>query len=240
MLFPIGDDNTTRRIMPVVTYTLIAVNILVFFLELSLGDSFIYGYSTVPREIMTGDDLVGIQTVPVGDKLTRIPQAPGPPIIYLTLFSSMFMHGGWGHLLGNMLYLWIFGDNVEDEMGHGRFIVFYLICGLLASFAHIASGPNSVVPSLGASGAIAGVLGGYLVLHPRNQVRVLISYFVTSLPAVLVIGFWFVLQLINGYGSIAATEQTSGTAWFAHIGGFVAGMALVFLFRRRPQRPAWT
>ncbi|MFN7621945.1 MAG: rhomboid family intramembrane serine protease, partial [Acidobacteriota bacterium] len=167
MLFPIGDDNSNRRIVPMVNYLLIGINLLVFFKQLTDPD-FTYGYSVVPAEITGGRDIVN--QVRVGR--TEFELLPGPTPIYLTLFTAMFMHGDWGHLLGNMLYLWIFGDNVEDRLGHARYLAFYLVCGLLASLTHIYLGPRSLIPSLGASGAIAGVLGAYLILYPRQSVRV--------------------------------------------------------------------
>ena len=164
-----------------------------------------------------------------------IPQAPGPVPIFLTVFSAMFMHGGFAHLFGNLLYLWIFGDNVEDALGGVKFLIFYLICGIVATFAQILTAPGSPVPSLGASGAIAGVLGGYLVMYPTRSVRVLFGFAIISLPALIVIGFWGVMQFMNGFGSIApGTEQgKGGVAYFAHIGGFLAGLILVSLFRNR-------
>ncbi|HZS47557.1 MAG TPA: rhomboid family intramembrane serine protease [Blastocatellia bacterium] len=244
MLFPIGDDNSQRTIVPWVTWGLIAVNVLVFLYESVQGESFVNGFSVIPYEITHGVDLVGTAKVLAGDHYEVIRQYPGPPIIYLTLLTSMFMHASWLHIGGNMLYLWIFGDNVEDAMGHGRFLIFYIICGLCADFSQIAVDPNSVVPNLGASGAIAGALGAYVVLYPTNRIRVIVPIFllfITTLPAVIVIGLWFVLQLISGYGAIATTQQSSGVAFMAHVGGFIAGALLVFVFRRkRPQPPpAW-
>jgi len=242
MLFPIGDDNSKRTRTPLVTWGLIAVNVLVFLYELSAGDAFINGFSVIPREIVTGTDLVGPSSVVIGDHLVRIIQTPGPPIIYLTLFTSMFMHAGFMHLGGNMLFLWVFGDNVEDEMGPIPFLIFYILCGLAADFAQIAIDPQSIIPNLGASGAIAGVLGAYIILDPRNRIRVLVLWYlitVVSVPAVIVIGLWFLTQLLNGVGSITATQQSSGVAFFAHIGGFVAGMVLVFLFRGKKKPPSW-
>ena len=230
-LMPIGDDNTGRRNQPYVTYALIAANIFVFFMLQGGGanDRFTYGYSVIPREILSGRDLVE----PVRTAIGVIPQQPGPNPIYLTLFSGMFMHGGLMHLGGNMLYLWIFGDNIEDAMGHVKFLIFYVLCGLLATFAHIFFDQGSYIPSLGASGAIAGVLGGYLLMFPSRSVRVLVGYIgIIRMPALIVIGFWAVLQFINGYGAIARTEQTGGgVAYMAHVGGFVAGFLLVSLFR---------
>jgi membrane associated rhomboid family serine protease len=229
MLMPIGDDNTGRNITPYVTYILMALNLFVFAF-LQPNTQFTYGYAVIPAEITNGGDLVqGVRT-PQG----IIPQAPGPQPIFLTILTAMFMHGGWAHLLGNMLYLWIFGDNVEDAMGHGKFLVFYLLCGALATLAHIVSGPNSLIPSLGASGAIAGVLGGYLLLFPTRSVRVLFGFFgIFLLPASLVIGGWIVMQLFSGVSGTYYTQQTGagGVAYWAHVGGALAGLILVNLFR---------
>ena len=215
-MFPIGDDDSARRTVPVVTYALIALNVLVFFLELSGGEPFIERWSVVPR---------------------RLTQNPGGD--FITVFTSMFMHGGWLHLAGNMLYLWIFGDNVEDRFGHAKFIVFYLLCGIAATVAQVFFSAGSNIPNLGASGAIAGVLGAYLVLFPRGSVRVLMGRGVVPMPALVVIGLWIVLQFINGIGSITQSAETGGVAYMAHIGGFVAGLALTFLFGgRRIAAPA--
>jgi membrane associated rhomboid family serine protease len=227
MLFPIGDDNRDRQSVPVVTWMMLLGNVLLFFYQLS-HPAFTYGYSVVPAEITGGIDLVG--EFPVGGHALRL--EPGPFPVYLTLFSAMFMHGDGIHLAGNLLYLWIFGDNVEDRMGPGRFLVFYLLCGLLASAAHIYFGPQSKIPSLGASGAIAGVLGAYLVLFPHRRVRVFQFGRIVELPALLVIGFWGLLQFLSGFGSLANAGETGGVAYLAHVGGFVAGVLLVFLFRR--------
>jgi len=236
-LFPIGDDNADRNLTPYVTYLLIAVNVAVFiFLQLP-SDAFTYGYSVVPYEILHGTDLT--QPVTVQNMRGEIPNFPGPTPIYLTILTAMFMHGSWAHLGGNMLYLWIFGDNVEDAMGHAKFIIFYLLCGLAATAAHIAfsqSGLNAYTPSLGASGAIAGVLGAYIVLFPSRRVRVLMGYMgIVAMPAVIVIGLWILIQFMNGFGSIApGTEQGGGgVAYMAHVGGAVAGLILVWLFRNR-------
>jgi membrane associated rhomboid family serine protease len=233
MVIPLGDERTGRAGTPYVLYGLIAANALVWLLQLSLGDQFTNGYATVPFEITHGQDLVGPQTISVGGESITIPEAPGPSPIYLTLLTAMFMHGSWMHILGNMLYLWIFGDQIESLLGHGRFLAFYLICGLAASVAQILFGPDSVVPSLGASGAIAGVLGAYLVKFPRNRVRVLVARAgVTQLPAMVVLGLWIVLQLVSQVGTPAG--EATGVAYMAHIGGFIAGLALVFLLGRRP------
>ena len=207
-MFPIGDDNTSRRTVPLVTYTLIALNVLFFFVELTGGDAFIEKWAFVPSRFLSN---------PIGESLT--------------LFTSMFMHAGWVHLGGNMLYLWIFGDNVEDRFGHIRFTIFYLICGLAATFAQLAFSLGSTVPNLGASGAIAGVLGAYILLFPKGKVRVLQGQRVVQVPALIVIGLWIVLQLFSGIGSVASVGQTGGVAYMAHIGGFLAGFVLTFLLR---------
>jgi membrane associated rhomboid family serine protease len=209
-MFPIGDDNSARRTFPIVTYALIVLNVLFFFVELSGGDAFIMKWAFVPRRF---------QANPAGDAAT--------------LFTSMFMHGGWLHLGGNMLYLWIFGDNVEDRFGHGKFILFYLLCGLAATFAQLAFSSGSNIPNLGASGAIAGVLGAYILLFPQGRVSVLQGQRVIQVPALIVIGLWIVLQFFSGIGSIANTAETGGVAYMAHIGGFLAGLVLTFLFRGR-------
>ena len=209
-MIPIGDDDSARRTLPVVTYALIALNILFFFVELSGGDAFVGTWALVPSRFMA-DPLGGV----------------------LTLFTSMFMHAGWVHLGGNMLYLWIFGDNVEDRFGHLTFTIFYLLCGLAATFAQLAFSAGSNVPNLGASGAIAGVLGAYILLFPQGKIRVLQGQQVIQVPALIVIGMWIVLQFFSGIGSIANTAHTGGVAYMAHVGGFVAGFALTFLLRGR-------
>jgi rhomboid family protein len=231
MVLPLRDDDTDRRTVPVVTYALIAVNVLVWLIELSAGDRFINGYSTVPFEITHGRDLVGMQTVEVGGQNIPIQLYPGPTPIYLTLLTSMFMHASWAHIIGNMLYLWIFGDNIEDRIGHARFLVFYLICGIAASAAHIIFAADSVIPSLGASGAIAGVLGAYLVLFPRRSVRVLMARQVVNMPAFMVLGLWILLQVFAQISVVGGAG--GGVAYMAHIGGFVTGLALIFLFGKR-------
>lgn len=231
-LFPIGDDNEGRSTTPYITYILIGLNVLVYVGLQGVGtnEMFTFGYSTVPREITTGQDFVG--------RIGKIPQAPGPNPIYLTILSAMFMHGSLMHIGGNMLYLWIFGDNLEHAMGHFKFLAFYLLCGLLATAAHIFSDPNSVIPSLGASGAIAGVLGGYLLMYPARGVRVLIGYLgIVQMPAFIVIGLWAVLQFYNGFGALVAPKGGGGVAYMAHIGGFVAGFILVKLFAGKNARP---
>jgi membrane associated rhomboid family serine protease len=214
-MFPIGDDNSARRTFPVVTYALIALNVLFFFAELSGGDPFIEQWAFFPRRFLAN---------PFGESLT--------------LFTAMFMHAGWVHLGGNMLYLWIFGDNVEDRFGHLKFIIFYLLCGLAATFAQLAFSAGSDVPNLGASGAIAGVLGAYILMFPQGRVKVLQGAQVVQVPALIVIGLWIVLQFFSGIGSIATTVQTGGVAYMAHIGGFLAGFVLTFLLRGSPGAPA--
>ena len=214
-MLPIGDDDTGRRTVPLVTYVLIALNILFFFVEQSGGDAFIGKWAFVPRRFVAN---------PVGG--------------VLTLLTSMFMHAGWLHLGGNMLYLWIFGDNVEDRFGHINFTIFYLLCGLAATFAQLAFSLGSNIPNLGASGAIAGVLGAYILLFPQGRVKVLQGQQVIQVPALIVIGMWIVLQLFSGIGSIAGAAQTGGVAYMAHIGGFLAGFLLTFLFRSRGAQPA--
>jgi membrane associated rhomboid family serine protease len=231
MLFPIGDDNSERRIIPFVNYTLIAINVLVYFYQTGHTE-FTYGYSVVPAEITQGRDIVGM---PIRGSDLRLYDSPSP--IYLTLLSAMFMHGGLMHLGGNMLYLWIFGDNVEDRMGHLKYLIFYLLCGFLASATHIFFGPNSLIPSLGASGAIAGVLGAYLVLFPRQGVRVYQWGRIVEVPALIVIGLWGLLQFISGFGSLSNIGRSGGVAYMAHVGGFVAGIVLQFLFRNPAEPP---
>lgn len=207
-MFPIGDDDSAERTVPIVTYALILLNVLFFFVELSGGEPFIERWSVVPR---------------------RLTQNPGGD--FITVFTSMFMHGGWLHLGGNMLYLWIFGDNVEDRFGHAKFALFYLLCGIAATVAQVVVSAGSTIPNLGASGAIAGVLAAYIILFPRGQVKVLMGRAVVPMPALVVIGLWIVLQLISGVGSIMQSAQTGGVAYMAHIGGFLAGLVLTFLFR---------
>jgi rhomboid family protein len=207
-MFPIGDDDASRRTVPLVTYALIALNVLFFLVELGGGDAFIGKWAFVPSRFLAN-----------------------PGADFLTLFTSMFMHAGWVHLGGNMLYLWIFGDNVEDRFGHVMFTVFYLLCGLAATFAQLAFSAGSNVPNLGASGAIAGVLGAYIVMFPQGQIKVLVGQSVSQVPALIVIGGWIILQFFSGIGSISNTGDTGGVAYMAHIGGFIAGFVLTFLIR---------
>lgn len=230
---PIGDDNTGRTRTPFVNYLLIAINIIVFIFAQQMGsnEGFLMSFSTVPQEILTGTD---ITTGGLG---------PSPQPVYLTLFTSMFMHGSFMHIGGNMLYLWIFGDNLENVMGHFKYLMFYLICGLLASLAHVYASQilNSglLIPSLGASGAISGVLGGYMVLFPKNRVRVFALRAIIHVPAIVALGIWIALQVISWVGVIGQeTEgQGGGVAFAAHVGGFLAGVILVkFFAKRQPAR----
>jgi membrane associated rhomboid family serine protease len=239
MFIPLGDDNSDRRIRPVVNYALIGLNILVFFFLQGMGGNlpFTYSFSTVPQEILTGTDVVTQESIasdPATGERYRVPGLGVTPLsVYLTLLTSMFMHGGLMHLLGNMLYLHIFGDNIENLMGHLRYLIFYLTCGVLASLAHVftsaALDADLLVPSLGASGAISGVLGGYFLLFPKRRVRVLIFRFISEVPALVAIGVWFAFQLISSLGMFSGGSG-GGVAYGAHIGGFIAGLVLVKLF----------
>jgi membrane associated rhomboid family serine protease len=243
VIFPLYDDNSDRTTTPIVNYTLIAINILVFVFLQQLGtnDRLTYAFSTVPGEIITGRDIRTPDRVLVdpatGQELLVPGLQPTPFSVYLTLLFSMFMHGGIAHIAGNMLFLWIFGDNVEDRMGHVRYLIFYLVCGVLASLAHVlttfmfATDPDSLlIPSLGASGAISGVLGGYIVLYPHRRVTAIVFRFVTDVPAYVAIGIWFAFQLISGTTILGGGGSQGGVAYAAHIGGFVAGVVLVKIF----------
>jgi membrane associated rhomboid family serine protease len=213
-------DIIPSRTTPFVTVAIIVVNALAFWLEISLPgperQAFIRHFGVVPATFS-----------------------------WTTVFTSMFLHGGWMHILGNMWYLWIFGDNVEDRLGHGRYLVFYLLCGVVAALAQTAVNPSSQVPTIGASGAIAGVMGAYFLLYPRSRVLTLVWLFifieVIEIPAIYFLGFWFLMQLFSGAGSIAHTTGTEGgVAFWAHVAGFVAGLATVFVFRRpERQRVEW-
>ena len=239
-MIPIGDDDSDRQTTPFVNWLLIAANVFVFVALQGLGSNerFTMAFATVPAEILTGRDVS--EPIPIRDSYGRvageIDLQPTPIPVYLTLITSMFMHGGIAHIFGNMLYLVVFGDNVEDALGHGRYLIFYLACGVLASLAHVFTtamlGANILIPSLGASGAISGVLAGYVVLFPQKRVRVLWLYSVISVPALFAIGFWFVFQLISGLGMLGG-QDFSGVAYGAHIGGFLAGVVLVKSLGRR-------
>jgi membrane associated rhomboid family serine protease len=236
MVLPLYDDNSDRRGIPYVNYSLIAINAFVFIFLQQMGadnNEFTEAFSTVPKEIVTGqgiDDKVPIINPVTGDQVGEIVLRPPPVSVYLTLLTSMFMHGGWMHLLGNMLFLWIFGDNVEDFLGSARYLFFYLLCGVLASLSHVGvtylTGADPRIPCLGASGAISGVLGAYLVLFPQRRVTVILFRFLTDVPAYVAIGMWFLLQIIQSLGKIEA-DKGGGVAYGAHIGGFIAGMLLV-------------
>jgi membrane associated rhomboid family serine protease len=229
-MFPIGDDNSDRTITPIVNYAFIGINILVFLLLQQLGsnDAFSYAFSLVPKEVTTGVDLTGIQVVRDSFGNTgEIPHYDTPLPVYFNFLSSMFMHGGIMHIFGNMLFLWIFGDNLENLLGHIRFAAFYLVCGFAAAFAQIFMDSDSVIPMLGASGAISGVLAGYVLLFPQRHVRAIIFNFLTTVPAFVAIGIWIVYQLVLGYLTPAGT---GGVAYAAHIGGFVAGLVLIKVF----------
>ena len=244
MLLPIGDDNRDRHTTPVVNYILIAINILVFIFlqDMARNEVFIYTFSTVPAEIISGRDIAGTFGFgnPITGRVEYITLGKTDLPIYSTLVTSMFMHGGWAHLLGNMLYLWICGDNLENDMGHFKYLVFYLLCGVIAALAHVFStyyfGQNLYIPSLGASGAISGVLGGYLMMHPGRRMHVWILFTIVSLPALIVVGLWFVFQIVNGMGALGGQEG-GGVAYAAHIGGFIAGFILVRVFANPRKRP---
>ena len=239
MLMPIGDDNSDRRLKPLINYLLIAANIFVFIFFQGLGtnEKFTYSFSTVPQEIVTGNDIVTEDQMyedPVtGDRFRVSGLQPTPISVYITLITSMFMHGGFAHIFGNMLFLMIFGDNIENRLGHFRYLIFYLLVGILASLAHVfvsvSLGSSTLIPSLGASGAISGVLGGYLLLFPKRRVRVIMLYQMMEVPAIVAIGIWFAFQLISGIGLLGGKEG-GGVAYGAHIGGFIAGLFLIKFF----------
>ncbi|HAB52685.1 MAG: rhomboid family intramembrane serine protease [Ignavibacteria bacterium RIFOXYB2_FULL_35_12] len=239
MLMPIGDDNSDRRLKPLINYLLIAANIFVFIFFQGLGtnEKFTYAFSTVPEEIVSGKDVVTEDQMyedPVtGERFRVSGLQPTPISVYITLITSMFMHGGFTHIFGNMLFLMIFGDNIENRLGHLRYLIFYLLVGIIASLAHVfvsvSLGSSTLIPSLGASGAISGVLGGYLLLFPKRRVRVVMFYQIMVVPAIVAIGIWFAFQLINGIG-ILGSSQGGGVAYGAHIGGFIAGLFLIKFF----------
>ncbi len=223
---PIGDDNAARVRTPFVNIALIIINIIVFVVFQALGNNqaFTMSFSTIPHEILTGEDVI------FKTEIGKIGETPIP--VYFTILTSMFMHGSIMHLAGNMLYLWIFGDNLENVMGHKRYFLFYILTGVIATLCHVAlayfTGDNTYIPSLGASGAISGVLGGYLLLFPRNEVRVLLFLFIIRVPAFVTLGIWIAMQLWEGWGSIG--KEGAGVAYAAHIGGFIAGLLLVKFF----------
>jgi membrane associated rhomboid family serine protease len=216
-VLPIGDDNSRRRTFPFVTYGLVVLNVGVFLVELGQPDpqGYLAQWGATPAQVSTGQSLA-------------------------TLVTSMFLHAGWAHLLGNMLFLFIFGDNVEDAFGHFKYLAFYLVCGVAASLAQVALAPGSRVPSVGASGAISGVLAAYVVMFGNNRVRVILGIFPAVVPAYVMIGLWIVLQFVSGAASLGYTQQSGGVAYGAHVGGFLCGLLLTFLLRparRQPLRP---
>jgi membrane associated rhomboid family serine protease len=229
-VIPLHDDNPTRS-TPVVTYLLVAVNVVVFLMQLAGGDVFTLRYALFPAAITEGARPFVVRGAVIH------PLEP----VWLTVVTSMFLHGSWLHLIGNMWYLWIFGNNVEDALGRARFLIFYFVGGLIAAAAHILSAAHSTVPTVGASGAIAAVLGGYLVLYPNARVTTLVPIFfflqLIELPASVVLGFWFVLQLFNGLAGLGASRESGGVAFMAHIGGFIAGYVMMRLLPPRRREP---
>ena len=240
-MFPLADENLPGRGLPWVTLGLIVANVAVFLLlqAATADNTFTYAFSAVPFEITHGVDLTRAVPIVIDGQQYLVPQAPGPDPIYLTLLSSMFMHGGWLHLAGNMLFLWIFGDNVEHRASPILFLVAYLAAGLVGSMAQILADAGSYIPSLGASGAISGVLGAYIVLFPRNRVTAFIFRFIVQVPALVAIGMWIALQLLAG---LADPVGAGGVAYLAHIGGFAAGAVAGLLLRtltdRGPRSPS--
>ncbi|THU34282.1 rhomboid family intramembrane serine protease [Niastella caeni] len=241
MVFPIGDDNRDRKIVPFINYLLIALNILAYVYWQKFGQDMqvTLAYAAVPGEILTGQDIITdskIITDPYTGQRFEMPGLEATNIpVFLTLFTSMFMHGGLAHLAGNMLYLWIFGDNVEDALGHLKYLLFYLLCGMLAGLSHVFStlilGQSMLIPSLGASGAISAVLGAYLRLYPGKGIHLWIFFLIVTVPAFLAVGVWFAFQVVNGLGALGGTEA-GGVAYAAHIGGFIFGMLLIGMFAK--------
>jgi membrane associated rhomboid family serine protease len=238
MLMPIGDDNSLNKGVPYVTYALIVANVLVWILCQGMGgdSNFTLAFSTVPAEILTGKDII-TEAKTITDQYTGdqflLPGLQRTPVhVYFTLITSMFMHGSWSHLLGNMLYLYIFGDNIESRLGSAKYLLFYLVTGVLASLSHVFSTyfmhQSSIIPSLGASGAISGILGGYLMLFPKVQVKALFIYRIIVIPAALALGLWIAFQIVSGLGIIGG--KGGGVAYAAHVGGFIAGMLLIKMF----------
>jgi membrane associated rhomboid family serine protease len=241
MVFPLYDDNSDRTITPIINYLLIGINIFVFVFFQGLGnnDELTYEFSTVPEKIWTGKDFerpTQVAVDPVTGREFELPAIPRTPIpVYLTLLTSMFLHGNFMHIAGNMWFLWIFGDNIENFLGHVRYLAFYLVCGILAGLAHVmatfASGGDPYIPSLGASGAISGVMGAYLLLYPTRPIMALVLRIITWVPAYVAVGIWFVLQLISGIGLLGGGAQSGGgVAYGAHIGGFLSGAMLIKIF----------
>ena len=229
-MFPIGDDNSDRIRTPFVNYVFVGINILVFLLLQQIGSNepFTYAFSLVPQEITSGIDITGVQVVRDAMGNTgEVPHYATPLPVYFNFLSSMFMHGDVMHIFGNMMFLFIFGDNLENLLGHVRYALFYIVCGFAAALAQIIMDTDSVIPMLGASGAISGVLGGYILLFPQRKVRAIIFNFLTTVPAFVALGIWIIYQLIVGY---MTDPGTGGVAYAAHIGGFFAGLALVKVF----------
>lgn len=219
MIFPIGDDQIKNGHKPIFSYTFIGLNILIFLLEISLSpemlSEFIATYGSIPLEIGKGQDLY-------------------------TLFTNMFLHGGWMHLIGNMVFLWVFADNIEATIGNVNFLIFYIAGGVIATLTHFAFNMTSVVPAVGASGAIAAILGAYIVMFPKSKIKVLVIYFFRSfmVPAFAFLGIWIIQQLFSGIGSMASTTETSGgTAWWAHIGGFIFGLLAGYIAKKNYLAP---
>jgi membrane associated rhomboid family serine protease len=233
-MIPIRDDVPSKTV-PWVNLSFIGVNVFIFLLELGMGPGlqrFLRHAAVIPAAFSGGDRILT-----PGDVVATAVD----PTFELRILLSMFLHGGFAHILGNMLYLWVFGDGVEDRMGHMRYLVFYLLCGWIAAYAHIWSDPASRLPSIGASGAIAGVLGAYVALYPRARVVTLLPlglfWPLVQVPAVFFLGLWFLQQFVLGTLSLAGPDQSGGTAWWAHIGGFLAGIGLVSLFQNPRRRP---
>lgn len=230
-MFPLGDDNSDRVITPYVNYIIIGLNILVFVFLQGFGgnDAFSYAFSLVPKEITTGIDITGVQIIrdSVTGQTAQIQHYATPLPVYFNFISSMFMHGDTMHIFGNMLFLWIFGDNIENLIGHIRYAAFYLVCGIAAALAQVVLSPDSIIPMLGASGAISGVLGAYMLLFPTRRVRALIFQIYTTVPAYVALGLWIGYQILLGYLTPAGN---GGVAYAAHIGGFIAGLVLIKLF----------
>lgn len=233
MFIPLGDDNSRRYRTPFVVWLLVAANALVWALELQWGEQFIASYAAIPLELSTGTDITVTKYISVQGERFPIEHGPGPNPIYLTLLTSMFMHGSWGHIIGNMVYLLIFGDQIEDRYGHLKFLLFYLFTGVAAGISQVLADPTSILPCVGASGAIAGVLGAYFVMYPANTVRVLIFRDIIHLPAFIVLGFWGVMQVLGHFGN---PTSGGGVAYMAHVGGFVAGVVVALLCRLNPSR----
>ena len=228
MFIPIGDANDPGARTPVLTWSFLVINVVVFFYQ-QMSPAFTYGYSLIPREIVTFQDIAGVVVLNGG--MLQLFEGPSP--VQLTLVTSMFMHGGWMHLLGNMLYLWVFGDNVEDRLGSWGFLKFYLLCGVIAAACQILISPLSYIPVLGASGAIAGVLGAYLALFPGNRVKMWVFVFIIPVPAAIVLLLWIVAQFQGGLGNVLAPGDGGGVAYAAHIGGFIAGFVLGLRERKK-------